>query len=78
MKKIYQLTIMLVMAIIMLISIPRFSYAESTSSASIDGVYITSNEGTYKTGDTISFEVRFSEEIQIPYALRLKIKIGKN
>lgn len=78
MKKIYQLTIMLIMAIIMLISIPRFSYAESTSSASIDGVYITSNEGTYKTGDTISFEVRFSEEIQIPYALRLKIKIGEN
>lgn len=78
MKKIYQLTIMFIMAIIMLIAIPRFSFAENTSSVSIDGVYITSNEGTYKTGDTISFEVRFSEEIQIPYALRLKIKIGEN
>lgn len=69
---------MFIMAIIMLISIPRFSYAKNTSSASIDGVYITSNEGTYKTGDTISFEVRFSEDIEIPLVLRLKIKIGEN
>lgn len=78
MKKIYQLTIMFIMAIIMLIAIPRFSFAENTSSVSIDGVYITSNEGTYKTGDTISFEVRFSEDIEIPLVLRLKIKIGEN
>ncbi len=69
---------MFIMAIIMLIAIPRFSYAKNTSSASIDGVYITSNEGTYKTGDTISFEVRFSEDIEIPLVLRLKIKIGEN
>lgn len=78
MKKTYQLTISFIIAIITLILIPTFAYAENANNVSIDGVYITSSEGTYKTGDTISFEVRFSEDIEIPLVLRLKIKIGEN
>ncbi len=80
MRKSIMLKIIFIITIVMLTIIPNFVYAENgeTSNVTLDGVYITSNEGTYKTGDTISFEVRFSEDIEIPLILRLNIKIGEN
>lgn len=79
MKRIYK-SIMILIITLSIILLPSMVNAESGSAdnnITLEGVYITSKEGKYKTGDVLEFEVRFSDEIKLPN-LALIIKFGEN
>ena len=81
MKKIYRIivSIVIILAISLLPNISKAVDGEPLSSVTLNGVYITSNAGEYKTGDKITFEARFSENIKKSTSSlpSLQIKIGE-
>lgn len=81
MKKIYRIivSIVIILAISLLPNISKAVDGEPLSSVILNGVYITSNAGEYKTGDKITFEARFSENIKKSTSSlpSLQIKIGE-
>lgn len=78
MKRIYQLMTAIVIALFIVLLPSMVKAADEEKTITLEGVYITSPAGEYKTGDTIKFEARFSENLasntNIP---TLSIKIGE-
>lgn len=76
MKRIYQLMTAIVIALFIIL-LP--SMVKAAESITLEGVYITSPAGEYKTGDTLKFEARFSENLASDsYVPQLQVKIGEN
>lgn len=78
MKKIYQLMTAIVIALFIVLLPSMVKAADEEKTITLEGIYITSPAGEYKTGDTLKFEARFSENLasntNIP---TLNIKIGE-
>ena len=78
MKRIYQLMTAIVIALFIVLLPSMVKAADEEKTITLEGVYITSPAGEYKTGDTLKFEARFSENLasdnRVP---TLRIKIGE-
>ena len=79
MKRIYQLMTAIVIALFIVLLPSMVKAADEEKTITLEGIYITSPAGEYKTGDTLKFEARFSEHLasdsNVP---TLQVKIGEN
>ena len=77
MKRIYQLMTAIVIALFIVLLPSMVKAADEEKTITLEGIYITSPAGEYKTGDTLKFEARFSENLasdsNVP---TLQVKIG--
>lgn len=74
MKRIYQLMTAIVIALFIVL-LP--SMVKAAEDITLEGIYITSQEGEYKSGDTLNFEMRFSDAISTNESFSFNIKIGE-
>lgn len=77
MKKIYQLMTAIVIALFIVLLPSMVKAADEEKTITLEGIYITSPAGEYKTGDTLKFEARFSEAIAQDEYETFFIKIGE-